>query len=168
MKATAGWKRRILFAVLSLFWMSVIFFFSARTGSVSNGDSSGFGMWLGHLLIRDFDLWSAEEQAALVAGWIFVIRKTAHALEYAALGFFFSGVWMNRQRKGIYNGIVPWAAGTFYAGTDEFHQLFVPGRSGQITDVILDSCGVFAGVLVMGLFFWWLKLREQKKKGIEV
>ena len=75
---------------------------------------------------------------------------------------------MNRQRKGIYNGIVPWAAGTFYAGTDEFHQLFVPGRSGQITDVILDSCGVLTGVLVMGLFFWWLKQREQKKKGIEV
>ena len=35
--------------------------------------------------------------------------------------------------------------------TDEFHQLFVPGRSGQVKDVLLDSCGAAVGVLILML-----------------
>ena len=35
-----------------------------------------------------------------------------------------------------------------YASTDEFHQLFVPGRSGQVRDVLIDSCGAAIGVLI--------------------
>jgi len=38
-----------------------------------------------------------------------------------------------------------------YAATDEFHQLFVPGRSGQVKDVLLDSCGAAVGVLILML-----------------
>ena len=45
------------------------------------------------------------------------------------------------------------AAGTgiLYAASDEFHQLFVPGRSGQITDVLIDSGGLLAGILLVVL-----------------
>ena len=54
------------------------------------------------------------------------------------------------ERTGIGKGIlIPWAVATVYAATDEFHQLFVPGRSGQISDVLLDSAGVMAGLLVL-------------------
>ena len=38
--------------------------------------------------------------------------------------------------------------GSAYAATDEFHQLFVPGRSGQMTDVMIDSVGCLIGCLV--------------------
>ena len=38
--------------------------------------------------------------------------------------------------------------GAFYAGTDELHQYFVPGRSAQVTDVVLDSFGVITGILI--------------------
>ena len=34
----------------------------------------------------------------------------------------------------------------FYAAIDEIHQLFVPGRSGEIKDVLIDSCGSFIGI----------------------
>ena len=37
-----------------------------------------------------------------------------------------------------------------YAATDEFHQLFVPGRAGMVTDVLIDSIGV----TVMTWFIW--------------
>lgn len=34
-----------------------------------------------------------------------------------------------------------------YAISDEVHQLFVPGRGGQVRDVIIDSAGAIAGIL---------------------
>ena len=36
-----------------------------------------------------------------------------------------------------------------YAVTDEIHQIFVPGREGKISDVVIDSSGSFFGI---GLF----------------
>ena len=45
--------------------------------------------------------------------------------------------------------VLPWLIAAGYAATDEFHQLFVPGRSGQISDVLLDSAGALAGVWIM-------------------
>jgi len=36
----------------------------------------------------------------------------------------------------------------FYACTDEFHQTHTEGRSGAWTDVLVDSCGVLAGMLL--------------------
>ena len=45
--------------------------------------------------------------------------------------------------------ITAWLAGTLYAVTDEIHQSFVPGRSCELRDMGIDSCGVLAGVLVV-------------------
>ena len=36
-----------------------------------------------------------------------------------------------------------------YASSDEFHQLFVPGRSGQVTDIFIDLIGVVLGLLLV-------------------
>ena len=51
-----------------------------------------------------------------------------------------------------------WVVGTLYAASDEIHQLFVPGRSGQLRDVFLDSAGVAAGILLA----WAVGLLYQK------
>jgi VanZ family protein len=47
--------------------------------------------------------------------------------------------------------VAAWALAVCYAATDEVHQLFVSGRSGQPTDVLIDACGVLAGVAVVHL-----------------
>ena len=51
---------------------------------------------------------------------------------------------------GIYSKIElrAWAWCICYAATDEFHQLFVPGRYGMVRDVILDSLGALTGITV--------------------
>ena len=100
------------------------------------------------------------------------MRKTAHATEYAILGLLAAGVYLpgslkqknekeltEKKESGRYmNGgateicrelLIPWAIAAAYAATDEFHQLFVPGRSGQFSDVVLDSAGVLAGLLIL-------------------
>jgi VanZ family protein len=42
----------------------------------------------------------------------------------------------------------PFFTGVLYAVSDEIHQLFVPGRAGQIRDVLIDACGVFVGIII--------------------
>ena len=61
----------------------------------------------------------------------------------------------------------PWGIATAYAVTDEFHQLFVPGRSGQMTDVMIDSGGALVGLLalhVIRMFIENRKLQRNKKQ----
>ena len=53
-------------------------------------------------------------------------------------------------KKGMAYGIL---TGVAYAMTDEIHQLFVPGRSCQVTDVLIDSAGVLFGSVIGVLIF---------------
>ena len=70
--------------------------------------------------------------------WDFVLRKLAHAAEFAVLGLLLVRA-LGR----------PWPAfwlGAAYAVTDELHQSFVPGRVGSPLDVAIDAAGVAVGV----------------------
>lgn len=129
--------------------MAVIFSFSARPAEQSTGDSRWAGHMIGQLFVPGFEDWSDKEQEAFAEKVDHPVRKTAHAMEYAVLGLLTAGAYIRRGtsiRKGI---LVPWGIATLYAASDEFHQLFVPGRSGQVSDVVLDSAGVLAGVLLL-------------------
>ena len=53
--------------------------------------------------------------------------------------------------------------GTAYAGTDELHQLLIDGRSGQWTDVLLDSAGAMTGVLLAALALYLIRKRSLRK-----
>lgn len=57
--------------------------------------------------------------------------------------------------------LISWAFGTLYAVTDEFHQMFVPGRSCEIRDMCIDSCGVATGVLIGSAWMWWKRSRNK-------
>lgn len=84
---------------------------------------------------------------------VFLVRKTAHFSEYALLGFLF---YLNfsrekAKRTSRLSALFSILASSLYACTDEFHQLFVPGRSGQLSDVIIDTLGATTGVLFISL-----------------
>lgn len=98
------------------------------------------------------------------------MRKTAHAAEYAVLGLLVAGAYIEGGKKGGKHAgeksgreiFVPWIITTAYAATDEIHQLLVPGRSGQLSDVILDSAGALAGLLVLGAVRFFVRRRREK------
>ena len=142
-------KRNYAFGILAILWMIVIFSFSARTSDVSTNDSNRIGLFIGKTFTPGFNEWSKEEQMSFAQKIDHPIRKTAHAMEYAILGALVTGAYCTRKRKTVSCIGIPWAISTVYAASDEFHQLFVPGRSGQVSDVILDSTGVIVGVLLM-------------------
>ena len=144
-------KRQVVFIVLSVLFAVMIFCFSARNGVESTGDSYTVGMEFGRIVHSDFKHWSEDAQLAFAEAVDHPIRKLAHATEYAVFAMLLCGVWFDGRRKRKLSALFAWGTATVYAMTDEFHQLFVPGRSGQIKDVLLDSCGAAVGVLLLML-----------------
>ena len=99
---------------------------------------------------------------------VFAVRKGAHFTEYLILGaVLVSAVKEWRVAPGLLMaGGAPaaWLIGTAYAVTDEFHQSFVPGRSCELRDVVIDSCGVVTGVLAALLAGWIRAQREEERR----
>ncbi len=152
-QAVAGYMRKKVCFILTICWMIVIFSFSAREASLSSQDSASVGVLLGRIFVPGFEEWDQKVQMAFADQVDHPVRKTAHVTEYAVLGIFITGSFFDRKKKRWNAICVPWLAGTVYAVTDELHQMFVPGRSCELTDMMIDSCGVLAGVLA-GLLLW--------------
>jgi len=72
--------------------------------------------------------------------WDLVLRKAAHAVEFAVLGA------LLLRALGSERAALALAFGIAYAASDELHQLFVPGRRGSVLDVLIDAVGVALGV----------------------
>lgn len=83
--------------------------------------------------------------------------RQAHVTEYMALGFFLSLVLSALNRRGRARDVV--ALGVFIACIDETLQLFSFGRSSQVTDVVIDTCGVILGVAVAFVLRKWMERR---------
>ena len=75
------------------------------------------------------------------------VRKLAHYCEYLLEGFLLMLCMRVYSRHPLRHISVPVLGGALTALTDETIQLFVPGRSSQVTDVWLDLIGVLTGLL---------------------
>ncbi len=144
---------RNIILCMTILWMLTIFIMSAQPADESTKTSLFVGKTIASWTVPGYSDWSPEEQILLAEKIDHPVRKTAHALEYIALGILMSCT-LNCFHDAPYenNMIVAYALGTAYAATDEFHQLFVPGRSGQLSDVALDSTGVLMGCLLVLVF----------------
>ena len=90
------------------------------------------------------------------------VRKTAHFFMFCGLGFLALCTlrsYYGKPHIRVYASA--WLFCVFCAVCDEFHQLFVPGRGAQLSDVCLDSAGALVGVL---LAFLLLLLRKSLRK----
>ena len=135
-----------------------IFYFSAQPALDSSKTSGVIVDFIIEHFYPDYDQLSVTDQEALQTEVQNIVRKSAHFLIYAALGFSL-GLLINSFERTI---SVWWAqlVGSLYAVSDEIHQIFVEGRAGMWQDVLLDSAGVLAGILIVCLIH---KLIPKKK-----
>lgn len=126
----------------------VIFSFSAQdaeqSGSLSRTVSEKWVEMINTLSNRQ---WSQTVMEKWIEYFEHPIRKLAHFTEYACMGVLVYTLWSQWMKRGkiLYLLTIVWVA--LSAAADEFHQLFVPGRSGSLADVCLDTCGGAAGML---------------------
>ncbi len=149
-----------LLLVLSL--MIMIFCFSAQPAEESDDTSGYFVSLILKILVPDYDSLDPEAKSELEHQASFAVRKTAHLTEYAVLGFALLLHVIALQQKMLirFPGLSAFLVGALYALSDEIHQLFVPGRSGEGKDVLLDSAGVLLGIGILSLI---LAVRKKRK-----
>ena len=97
------------------------------------------GTWLQSVVssVRGLPL---DEQTVEIAN--FVIRKLAHLTEYGIFSLLaFRGIRRDRTGTSWQWAAAAIAMSAALAAIDEFHQTFVPGRTGVVTDVLIDACG---------------------------
>ena len=152
---------RVLLTALTVTVMTLIFFFSTEPAEQSDRTSGRIAMLVIHAVYPEYDRYPEKEQQKVYDDVQFRVRKAAHFTEYLVLGIMIRlclESWFGKKRFLNRTG---WACGTLYACTDELHQLLTDGRSGQWQDVLLDSCGVLAGILITAL----IRRRRGRKAG---
>ena len=120
-----------------------------------NENNKVFNSFIAKTIINIYEMKNGklteEKKLELKENYSFIVRKAAHFTIYLILGLLVSIVLtqkcLNLKQIIIYTVLICMA----YAVTDEIHQLVVSGRAGMFTDVLLDSAGVVAGVLLMSL-----------------
>ena len=75
----------------------------------------------------------------------FILRKSAHFTIYLILGVF---LFLANGKKGGWGILVTVFICGCYAITDEWHQTFIGGRSGEMRDVLIDTLGGTCGALL--------------------
>lgn len=131
----------------------VIFSFSAQNGEasteISMGVSDSLVSALDFLTFGKMDAQTLTDLAVLIEH---PIRKTAHFLEYALMGILIYSTLYYPMTKAKVRFWISLAWLILSAASDELHQYFVPGRWGSIKDVLLDTCGGLAGIIICYIF----------------
>jgi VanZ family protein len=128
--------------VTTLAWAATIFAFSTGTFS---------GSLTGWLLREVLDLFHIAISPATFRLVHHILRKLAHLSEYGIFcmllyGSFSGGQgfsWRGRR------ALAAVAIAAIYSLSDEFHQLFVPGRGASLVDCGIDAAGAAVGMLLI-------------------
>lgn len=154
--------KKIIKLLLIVFWMGVIFSFSNDTGKVSTQKSDGFIIRVVQTILNK-NL-SSEEKEKWTSYFVKPVRKGAHLGVYSVLGILiinFVLEYLAINSKSIFISLF---FSFLYACSDEIHQLLIPGRSGQISDVLLDTFGSLIGILLFLLIVRKCFKSEQKER----
>ncbi len=92
------------------------------------------------------------------------IRTVAHMLEFMGLALLvFNATYATWEKK--ITPLIAFTGTVLYAITDEIHQIFVPGRAFQISDILVDSTGALIGVIasfIILIFILYIMKRGNK------
>jgi VanZ family protein len=133
-------------------------------------------LWMTLIAIESTDTFSAEHTGRFLypilhfligldlahfPAWHFYIRKCGHFVGYFTLSFFLFRAWRATLRvPWAPRWALRWAAVAFFmsalvASLDEWHQTFIPSRTGAIRDVMLDSSAALTAQILIFLFLIW-------------
>ena len=94
------------------------------------------------------------------------LRKVMHASVYFVLAFFLIIVvnMLFKNNKYFISLMITILLCFIFAMTDEYHQTFVAGRTGQFMDVLIDTSGAIVGTLYYGTYYLVYRIGKKSKK----
>lgn len=147
--------RKVIKIILVLLWMVMIFLLSNEEAVKSSKKSDG-------LIIKSVELFtgkslSDQEKEKVLKYLVFPVRKCAHLSLYLILGILVISLLREYMVINTKLVLLSLLICFLYACSDEIHQLFVPGRSGEARDVLIDTLGA-----CLGVSFYYLVFRKNK------
>ena len=142
----------LVFLLLGTFY--IIFGFSGQDGKQSESISRQIteNITKNIKMIHKLDKKEKEQKLNVIE---YIIRKIAHFLLYTIVGILLMSLMCTYNLKTKIRIGTTSIIGLLYAISDEIHQSFIPDRSPQITDVIIDFVGVIFGITII---FFALKI----------
>ena len=165
--------------LIRIILITIIAFISITIFSFSNQDaeeSSSISGEVAKILIEmqpKYKNITEEEKQELISEYQKPVRKLAHFSIYTLLGMSIAGLtctynFTNNSKISKSKGdvsktsnsnptstraAITLISGLLYAISDEVHQTFIAGRSGQVSDVLLDWSGIILGtIVVLGIY----------------
>jgi len=134
-------------------------------------------VWVALISIESTDMFSSKNTGSMLYALLtrifgpidlysflvfhFYLRKTGHVLGYGMLALLLLRGWratLGYSRDLLMRAsVLAWVGAAFVASLDEWHQSFIPSRTGTVHDVILDS---IAGLVFLSIAYFWLRRNE--------
>ena len=162
-------KRTVLWLAVILLSLR-IFGFSSDTGPESDSMSQKITKVVVNVVEKSIptSAQSESDSEKLFELFHFIVRKTAHFSIYALLAVLTLLLARSYELKMRVSALISASYCLLFAVSDEIHQLFVSGRSGQISDVFIDFCGTLCGIGFVSLIcFLWNRRKKSVKDGTE-
>ncbi len=154
MKTLLRFLLKPLAFVPALLMIFIIFNFSQQPGDVS----ADLSLKISRKVVTTVDYvfeqnWSDTQINQYVDKIHFYVRKAGHITEYFILAItitlpLYVVFGLRHAILFIVSGIIC----VLLACGDEYHQTFISGRTGTPKDVLIDSIGIFSGILVSEVF----------------
>ena len=164
----------ILKWIFVVIWMFVIFFFSSMTGTDSNAKSkktidkalTETAVVSNNLKITNVNP-ESKRKVNIINKLNYPLRKCMHASIYCVLCVLFLNALRETKKLNIWYFIAIILC-FIYACTDEYHQTFVNGRTGQFKDVLVDTSGAIFGSIIYFVFYKFKKVLKSNEKIFKV
>jgi VanZ family protein len=141
-----------------ILWMSLIFYLSHQPAAESSKLSDS---------VTEIIIDTIEKVAPQVkiekSDLQHIVRKNAHFMYFLILGILTLNALKLNRVSGYRGILLALLICILYAVSDEVHQIFVPGRSGEIRDVVIDCSGAGMGVLAYSAVSRIVKRMHSKK-----
>ncbi len=139
-------------------------------------------VWIGLIAFESTDFFSSEHTSSVLytmSTFLFghidlykflvfhhYLRKTGHVVGYGMLGLLLLRGWratldQDRTQLGR-TALLSWLGTVFVAAMDEWHQSYIPSRTGTVRDAVLDSVAGLVFLLVA-----YFRLRRPPEVGPE-
>lgn len=153
--------KKYIFLILIILWMGLIFFLSNRDSVESESNSNVVIDFIidcsSKITGRDFNELEIQNFYDFLE---FPVRKCAHFTLYLILSIFVF-LFINEFKYSVNDKmIIALLICLIYAFSDEIHQLFVSGRSGEFRDVVIDFLGSILGYFIVNRCLLIIKNRQ--------
>lgn len=138
---------RIVLGVLIALWLGFIWCNSAENGSETVETSNGVTQIVAEIVVPGYGGLPQEEKTAVIEKISPPVRSLAHAFEFFVLALLVGALVYTFAFKSVFlkQISITLTACVLCACADEIHQYFVPGRTADILDILVDVAGALVG-----------------------